>query len=225
LQWGFYFNAAQDDYGSDDLRRLINNISEEIGRSLDRERNTRIARKMTMVLFLSRIFVLDYCLSIPECEDKFNSKSWALLQTCPYIFHRDVFYGLYQNLNESLQKTIFSENALALVVSEKFISLREKLAEKNYPNFEKRTNLQLVIDEAQIPGDKGLRKFESQLEDSEGNREPRPMLSPILHGIQDVDTSKKLVIIYCGTGLSIRTMEWVISTGGTGKDAIPIDIE
>ncbi|KAF9178442.1 hypothetical protein BGZ50_007704 [Haplosporangium sp. Z 11] len=73
LQWGFYFSAAKPDFGLDDLND--DNILEDAASI-----NTVFAKSMTLLLFLSRFMVLDYCLKVPGCRQTFSSARWALLQ-------------------------------------------------------------------------------------------------------------------------------------------------
>ncbi|KAF9408943.1 hypothetical protein BGZ76_005771, partial [Entomortierella beljakovae] len=134
LRWGFYFNASDKDHGSDDLSFMAQYIDKETSKKQDPKDNTVTARKITLLLFLSRILILKYCLLIP--------------------------------------------------------------------------------DEAQILGDQGDGLFVSSSSDSQ----PRPALSPILHGFRDPGERSELTIIYCGTGLSIRTLHWALCSGDGVKE-------
>ncbi|KAG0314652.1 hypothetical protein BG000_005475, partial [Podila horticola] len=159
---------------------------------------------MTLVLFLSRLLVLKYCLQVPDCRQTFSSASWAILQVCPHMF-KDVFSELFRVLFEKLHESLISELVLMTVVRDEFLSVRESLAARGYPNFSRGNKLRLVVDEAQILGDKGSTKFQSSYLESD----PRPMKS----GDQG-----ELTIIYCGTGLSIRTLHWAMSSGDGIKE-------
>lgn len=44
-------------------------------------------------------------------------------------------------------------------------------------------------------------------------------LSPVLNGFQKAGDHQELTIIYCGTGLSIRTLHWVLSSSKGVKEA------
>ncbi|KAF8949847.1 hypothetical protein BGZ46_004913, partial [Entomortierella lignicola] len=109
--------------------------------------------------------------------------------------------------------TTFAKNMTDIVRNE-FMSLRNRLAALAYPNFSSGTKLRLVVDEAQILGDRGNDLFESSSIESE----LRPMLSPILHGFLTPGDRKELTIIYCGTELSIRTLHWAQSSGDGVKE-------
>ncbi|KAF9342220.1 hypothetical protein BGX26_008042, partial [Mortierella sp. AD094] len=99
LQWGFYFNASQEDLGSDDLIKLADFIDEKASEEQSLRFNTVIARKKTHLLFLSRILILNYCLRVPDCHQTFSSASWVILQTCPNMFN-DVFFDLFRKLHD-----------------------------------------------------------------------------------------------------------------------------
>ncbi|KAI8345422.1 hypothetical protein B0O80DRAFT_283525 [Mortierella sp. GBAus27b] len=85
--WGFYFNAADDDWGSGDMMTLYGTIRDylkEIQASfaaVDLEVNNLIARKATLLLFLSRLLVFKYYLRVPGSNETFNSARWTLLQS------------------------------------------------------------------------------------------------------------------------------------------------
>ncbi|ORZ21793.1 hypothetical protein BCR41DRAFT_20981 [Lobosporangium transversale] len=179
LQWGFYFNASDKDLGSDDLSYLATSILVKTRDGLGRKHNTDFARNMTLLLFLSRLMILNYCLSIPGCERTFSSSRWAILQVCPTMFE-DVFMSLFKILFGRLQERTISELSLTAVVSEELLSVWSHLASLSYPNFTKKSKLRLVVDEAQILDDQGYSLFESSYLESE----LRPLLSPVLHGFR-----------------------------------------
>jgi hypothetical protein len=142
LQWGFYFNALEKDHGSDDLSFLARYIDKEISSKQDLKKNTATARKVTLLLFLSRLLILRFCLSVSGCRDTFSSKSWALLQVCPVMF-TDVFSTLFNHLLSHLDPKIISETTIWAVVRNNFVSIKEQLINMNYPNFSTNTKLKL----------------------------------------------------------------------------------
>ena len=83
----------------------------------------------------------------------------------------DVFSPLFDKLITQIPLNSISALTLYTVVRNKFTSLRDILLKLNYPNFNNETKLQLVIDEAQILGDRGNGLFVS----SSGDDKPRPM--------------------------------------------------
>ncbi|KAF9434882.1 hypothetical protein BGZ76_007264 [Entomortierella beljakovae] len=145
-----------------------------------RDTNTVTARKITPLIFLSRIIILKYCLSVPGCRETFSSRSWAMLQVCPVI-SMDVFSTLFNQLLSHLDHKTIAETTIWAISRNEFVSVKEQLISMNYPNFSNNTKLNLVVDEAQILGDQGDGFYVSSSSDSE----PRPVLSPILHGFRD----------------------------------------
>ncbi|KAF9280639.1 hypothetical protein BGZ74_002557, partial [Mortierella antarctica] len=204
LQWGFYFNAAKKDLGSNDLSQLAESLDIKTMEEQGPRQNTAFARNMTLVLFLSRLLVLKYCLQVPDCRQTFSSASWAVLQVCPHMF-KDVFSELFSILYDRLEGLAIFESALRPIVRDEFLSVRESLAAHGYPNFSTETKLRLVVDEAQILSDKGSTIFQSSFLEAD----PRPITG----------SAGELTIIYCGTGLSIRTLHWALSSGEGVKEA------
>ncbi|KAG9064042.1 hypothetical protein KI688_003221 [Linnemannia hyalina] len=73
------------DFGLDDLFRvadLIDNKTLEDAAGT----NTVFAKNMTLVLFLSRLMILGYCLKVPGSRRTFSTARWGLLQVCPNTF-------------------------------------------------------------------------------------------------------------------------------------------
>ncbi|KAF9426946.1 hypothetical protein BGZ76_002532 [Entomortierella beljakovae] len=118
----------------------------------------------------------------------------------------DVFSTLFNQLLSHLDHKTIPETTIWAVVRNDFVSLKDHLISLNYPNFSNSTKLKLVVDEAQILGDQGDGLYASSSSDSES----RPVLSPILHGFRDPAERSELTVIYCGTGLSIRTLHWAL---------------
>ncbi|KAI8356250.1 hypothetical protein B0O80DRAFT_22740 [Mortierella sp. GBAus27b] len=84
--WGFYFNAADDDWGSGDMMTLYNTVRSYLkeiqaaSTAVDLEINYLFARMTTLLLFLSRLLVFKYCLHVSGSNGMFNSARWILLQ-------------------------------------------------------------------------------------------------------------------------------------------------
>ncbi|KAF9177171.1 hypothetical protein BGZ50_009045 [Haplosporangium sp. Z 11] len=207
LQWGFYFNAAKSDFGSDDFCRLADNID---NKTLEDAANTNavFAKNMTLLLVLSRLMILDYCLRVPECRQTFSGASWTLLQVCPSTF-KDVFVHLCMNLCNLLTARTAPASNLASIVRHEFVSVRERLAACSYPNFSRESKLRVVTDKAQILNDKRPTSFAS----SSTQGDLRPILRPVLHIFHLVGLRNELMTIYSGTDLSIRTLHWALSSG------------
>jgi hypothetical protein len=117
---------------------------------------------------------------------------------CPCVFN-EIFDTFLQHLFDRLNENQYSESSLTTATRKELLTVRDKLITLQYPNFDNNSRLRLVVDEAQVLGDKGVDKFESFY----AAGEPRPMLSPILHGFRNPCGSNDITILYCGTGLSI----------------------
>ncbi|KAI1290548.1 hypothetical protein EDD11_009178, partial [Mortierella claussenii] len=213
LQWGLYFNASKNNLGSDDLSLLAESIDGKVLQEQGVNTNTLFARNRTILLFLSWLLIFNYCLQYQGCRETFSSASWALLQACPNIF-RDVFSELFRTLNIKLKAHALSESDLLPIVREEFESVQQSLLAFKYSNFSPDTKLRLVVDEAQILSDRGSTSFRS----SSTPTDLRPMLSPVLNGFRSIGGRGELTIIYCGTGLSMRTLHWAMSSGDGVKE-------
>jgi len=169
LQWGFYFNAAESDLGSSDLSLVGELLNKKILEEQGPRPNTVSARNTTLILFLSRLLVLKYCLKVPNCHRTFSSASWAILQVCPQMF-KDIFSELFRVLFGKLNERAYSELVLTTVIRDQLLSVRESLAAHNYPNFSTSTKMRIVVDEAQILSDRGSTSFVSS--STEGDLRP-----------------------------------------------------
>ncbi|KAG9071850.1 hypothetical protein KI688_006066 [Linnemannia hyalina] len=102
--WGFYFNAADDDWGSDDMMTLYSTVCSYLkdiqatSTVADLEINNAFARKTTLLLFLSRVPIFKYCVSVPGSSESFTGARWALLQVCPHVLFNDMFNALFLKL-------------------------------------------------------------------------------------------------------------------------------
>ncbi|KAF9415351.1 hypothetical protein BGZ76_004806, partial [Entomortierella beljakovae] len=107
--------------------------------------------------------------------------------------------------------TVWSYNGVN--ISHDLMEFRRRVIENNGGLSSPHQKL-LVVDEAQILGDKDIDKLESFY----AVGEPRPMLSPILHGFRNPAGSNDITIIYCGTNLSNRTLHWGMCSGNGVKE-------
>lgn len=122
--------------------------------------NTAFARNMTLVLFLSRLLVVEYCMRLPGCRQSFSSASWAILQVCPHMF-QDVFMELFRKLYDHIKERSILVSVMESIVRDELLSVRETLATHAYPNFSSGIKLRLVVGEAQILSDRGSTSFVS----------------------------------------------------------------
>ncbi|KAK3836313.1 MAG: hypothetical protein J3R72DRAFT_526248 [Linnemannia gamsii] len=186
LQWGFYFNAAKSDFGSDDLFRLADLIdSKNLIDSKTSEdaagTNTAFVKNMPLLLFLSRLMILGYCLKVPGCCQIFSSARCPLLLVYPNTF-KDVFVHLCMELYDlTTARTAPVSDLASTIVRKEFQSVRE-------------SKVRVVIDEAQTLSDKSPRSHASS--STQGNL--RPMLSPVLHAFRSVGIRDEMTIIIVG---------------------------
>jgi len=180
----------------------------------DRPMNNAYARKATLLLFISRLLIFQYCLSITGANQTFTSARWTLLQTCPHVlFDKDIFDILFRQIRRLRHH---SEIGLSDFVTDLFESTRENIIKHGcLPRIEADTRLLVVLDEAQILGDAFNASFQSM---SSSDESPRPLLSPILNAFRDIG-GHQLTLIACGTGLSVNTLFWVQSSGSGLKDS------
>ncbi|KAK3821624.1 MAG: hypothetical protein J3Q66DRAFT_154282 [Benniella sp.] len=220
-RWGFYFNAAADDLGSRDITTLISNIGRRL--QSDREANNRQARNVTYLLLLSRLKILQHCLTISGSHKTFTSARWTILQTCPYVLFDDIdifaqLFELFLPILDQYQ-TPLTESGLEKAVQSEFQATRHLLEEHGkqggLPSFGNRDRLLVVLDEAQILGDNYEGRFSSMTPGS------RPLLSPILWGFRAISETN-LTLITSGTGLSIYTQDWARSAGSINKSNRPL---
>ncbi|KAG0247856.1 hypothetical protein BG011_000804, partial [Mortierella polycephala] len=184
--WGFYFNATSDDWGSDDVIMLHSYVGKHLTETrtpdtVDRQANNAYARKTTYLLFLSRLLILKYCLSVPDSSKTFTSARWTLLQVCPHVLFKDFFSTLFEML---FKLRCHGERDLMEFVNEVLNETRVSLVHHGcMPKLEDDTRLLVVLDEAQFLGDEFNGSFQSM---SSSDESPRPLLSPILHGLRDI---------------------------------------
>ncbi|KAH7028688.1 hypothetical protein BKA57DRAFT_511480 [Linnemannia elongata] len=217
--WGFYFNAADDDWGSGDMMTLYNTVRSYLkdvqvsSAVVDLEINNLFARKTTLLLFLSRLLVFKYCISVPGSTETFTSARWALLQVCPHVlFDQDIFNILFLQL---LNLRHHPTGHLLALIRNVYEEAKDCLIKHGcLPKIKGDTRLLVVHDEAQYLGDQFLDSFKSLSADES----PRPLLSPILHAFRDIG-QHQLTLVTCGTGLSINTLFWVQSSGSDLKDS------
>ncbi|KAG0008825.1 hypothetical protein BGZ81_003864, partial [Podila clonocystis] len=188
--WGFYFNATDDDWGSGDTMTLYGSIRDHLKdlqasyTVMDLEANNAYARKITLLLFLSRLLVFKYCISVPGSSVTFTSARWALLQVCPHVLFKDVFNALFLKLLDLQHHGL---NPLSLLVRNVYDDAKDRLVERGcLPAIKDNTRLLVINGEAQFFGDQFNSSFQSM---TSSNESPRPILSPILHACREISAS------------------------------------
>ncbi|KAG0249257.1 hypothetical protein BG011_009458 [Mortierella polycephala] len=207
-RWGFYFNASGDDWGSNDMSTLQSVVKKHLEETRmddtdDRYINNSVARKVTFLLFASRLLILEYCLNVPDCSETFTNARWTLLQVCPHVLFEDIFNLLFTALLELQQHC---EAHLMYFVRKLFNETKTRLVQHGgMPKVKSDTKLPVFLDEAQVFGDAFDGSFVSVSSD-------RPLLSPILQGFDFIGHGQ-LMLVTCGTGTSVNTIFWPKSSG------------
>ncbi|KAG0336079.1 hypothetical protein BG004_008207 [Podila humilis] len=216
--WGFYFNAADDDWGSSDMMTLYNTIRgylkdvQNSSTPVDPETNNYHARKTTLLLFLSRLLIFNYCIGVQGIGKTFTSARWALLQVCPHVLFKDLFNELFVKLVQLRHHRVLD---LVDYVRNVHEDVKSRLIKHGcLPKIKDGTRLLVINDEAQFLGD----QFNGCFQSATSTDSPRPLLSPILHAFRDVG-QHQLTLVTCGTGLSVSTLFWVQSSGSGLKDS------
>ncbi|KAG9319369.1 hypothetical protein KVV02_000942 [Mortierella alpina] len=213
------FHIPGDDWGSEDMMKLHSTVQKHLNdtrdsHTADRQLNNAFARKITLLLFLSRLLIFKYCLGVPDCTETFTSARWTLLQVCPHVlFKEDIFYQLFDKM---LKLRHQRELDLSDLVRNVYEETKGRLVERGcLPKIKDDTRLLIINNEAQFLGDQFIGSFQSM---SSSDESPRPLLSPILHAFRDIG-QHQLTLVTCGTGLSINTLFWIQSSGSGLKDS------
>ncbi|KAF9556636.1 H(+)-transporting V1 sector ATPase subunit A [Mortierella alpina] len=207
------------DWGSSDVLTLhstVQGLLQDNRKSfiVDRQANNANARKVTILLFFSRLLIFKHCLNVAGSSQTFTSARWTLLQVCPHVlFDKDIFNMLFLQL---LNLQLHGEAPLSLLIRNLYEDTKECLIKQGcLPHIKEDTRLLVVHDEAQFLGDEFNGSFQSM---SSSDETPRPLLSPILHAFRNIG-EHQLTLVTCGTGLSINTLFWVQSSGSGLKDS------
>ncbi|KAI8356219.1 hypothetical protein B0O80DRAFT_22222 [Mortierella sp. GBAus27b] len=175
--------------------------------------NSTTPLQITLLLFLSRLLIFKYCLSVLGCAETFTSAGWTLLQVCPHVLSDILFNVLSRKLRTLVDHR---ERYLSDYVSDVFEDVKRRLVGRGcLPKIKDDTRLLVINDEVQFLGDQFNGSFQSM---SSSDKSPRPLLSPILHAFRDIG-QHQLTLVTCGTGLSINTLFWVQSSGSDMKDS------
>lgn len=128
--------------------------------TVDQQANNAYARKTTLLLFLSWLLIIKYCLNVPGSIDPFTSTRWTLLQVCLHVlFKQDMFNILFLKL---LNLQHHSEGPLSLLICNVYEEAKGCLLKHGcLPRIKDVTRLLVVHDEAQILGDAFNGSFQS----------------------------------------------------------------
>ncbi|KAF9176748.1 hypothetical protein BGZ51_009713, partial [Haplosporangium sp. Z 767] len=222
--WGFYLNGSQADRGSKDVTTLFESAQEMPARYLssDKVQNGLNIQAMTRCLLISRLMVLQHCLSLGR-HDTFNCERWMLLQVCPGAFDAavpDIFNIVFRAILRAYhdQTPALPLSNLGILLQDRFSQIQGQISSFSSDSV---TNKFLVIlDEAQTLSDHGRDCFVSHA----NSRDFRSILSPIIHGLRSISGSEQdYCVVTCGTGIGADELEILASSGGIAANLDQID--
>ncbi|KAF9312447.1 hypothetical protein BG003_006268 [Podila horticola] len=222
--WGFYLNGSQADRGSKDVTTLFESAQEMPARYLssDRVQNGLNIQAMTCCLLISRLMVLQHCLSLGR-HDTFTCDRWMLLQVCPGAFDAtvpDVFDIVFRAILRAYhdQTPSLTLPSLKILLQDRFRQVQGQISSFSSDSLTKK--LLVVLDEAQTLSDHGRDCFVSRAD----TRHLRSILSPIIHGLRSISESgRDYCVVTCGTGIGADELEMLASSGGIAANLDQID--
>ena len=223
--WGFYLNGSQADRGSKDIATLFE-VAQKMPRrylsSFDKVQNGLNIQAITGCLLISRLMVLQYCLSL-GCHDTFTCERWMLLQVCPGAFDAtvpDVFDDVFRDVLNAYhdQTPTIPLPSLERLLQERFRKVQGRVS--SFISDSLTNKLLVVLDEAQTLSDHGRECFVSRAD----SRDLRSILSPIIHGLRNISESERdYCVVTCGTGIGADELELLANSGGIANSLDQIE--
>ncbi|KAK3827173.1 MAG: hypothetical protein JOS17DRAFT_749111 [Linnemannia elongata] len=222
--WGFYLNGSQADRGSKDVTSLFESAQEMPARYLssDKVQNGLNIQAMTCCLLISRLMVLQHCLTLGR-HDTFTCDRWMLLQVCPGAFDAavpDVFDFVFRAILRAYhdQTPALPLPSLKILLQDRFRQAQGQIS--SFSSDSLTNKLLVVLDEAQTLSDHGRGCFVSRAD----SRDLRSILSPIIHGLRSISESERdYCVVTCGTGIGADELEILASSGGIAANLDQID--
>ncbi|KAG0208429.1 hypothetical protein BGX31_002333, partial [Mortierella sp. GBA43] len=224
--WGFYLNGSSDDRGSSDVATLFKSALYMPDRyfSSDKMQNGLNIRAITVCLLISRLMVLQHCLSL-GCHDTFTCDRWMLLQVCPGAFDSsipDVFDTVFRAILLAYhnQKSALPFPSLERLLHDRFRQIQSQIS--SFSSDSPTNKLIVVLDEAQALSNHGRGCFVSLAD----HRDLRSILSPIIHGLRSISKrSQDYCVVTCGTGIGADELDILRlgSFGGIGENLEHVD--
>ncbi|KAF8920976.1 hypothetical protein BGZ58_004166, partial [Dissophora ornata] len=214
--WGFYLNGSQADRGSMDITTLFESAQKQPARyfSSDRVQNGLNIQAMTCCLLISRLLVLQYCLSLGR-KDTFTCDRWMVLQVCPGAFDAavlDLFDTIFRSVLRAYKALAISLPSLEDLLHDQFRLVQGQLP--SYTSDPLPSKFLVVLDEAQTLSDQGKDSFVSHADSGD----LRSILSPIIHGLRSIsNNTQNYCVVTCGTGIGADELEVLLSSGGIGS--------
>ncbi|KAG0332645.1 hypothetical protein BG004_001163 [Podila humilis] len=213
--WGFYLNGSAADRGSNDITTLFKSAQGKAARyfSSDKTQNGHNVQAITACLLIARLMVLQYCLSLGR-HDTFTCERWMLLQVLPGTFDDeipDVFDAVFRNILDAYhgQSPINTPDSLNSSLQHRFRHVQDLISSSSSDPPTK--TFLVVLDEAQTLSDHGRQHFVSSMD----SRDPRSVLSPIIHGLRKISVSEKeYCLVTCGTGIGADEHDILLDSCG-----------
>ncbi|KAF9151680.1 hypothetical protein DFQ26_001160, partial [Actinomortierella ambigua] len=217
--WGFYLNGSQADRGSRDVTTLFESAEKMPTRyfSSDKLQNGVNIQAITGCLLLSRLMVLQHCLSLGR-HDTFTCERWMLLQVCPEAFDAavpDVFDVVFRAiLNAYHDKApLIPLPSLERLLQDRFRQFQGQLSSSTPDSLANK--FLVVLDEAQALSDHGRECFVSHAD----SRDLRSILFPIIHGLRNISKSgRDYCVVTCGTGIGADELEILANSGNNAAN-------
>ncbi|KAF9402540.1 hypothetical protein BGZ94_004878, partial [Podila epigama] len=216
--WGFYLNGSQADRGSKDITTLYMSAEKMPARyfSSDKVQNGLNIQAITGCLLISRLIVLQHCLSLGR-HDTFTCERWMLLQVCPGAFDAtvpDVFDLVFRAILDAYhrQMPVISLPNLERLLQDRFRQVQGQIS--SYTSDSLMDRLLIVLDEAQTLSDHGKDFFVSRSD----TNDTRSLLSPVVRGLKNISGSAEdFCVVTCGTGIGADELEVLLGSGGIGS--------
>ncbi|KAI7826477.1 hypothetical protein BC939DRAFT_111067 [Gamsiella multidivaricata] len=181
--------------------------------SSDKVQNGLNIQAITGCLLISRLMVLQFCLSLGR-HDTFTCERWMLLQVCPGAFDAtvsDVFNDVFRDVLNTYhdQTPAIPLSSLKRLLQDRFRKVQGQIS--SFAADSPTSKLLVVFDEAQTLSDHGREYFVSRAD----SRDLRSILSPSIHGPRNISESERdYCVVTCGTGISADELEVLANSGG-----------
>ncbi|KAF9910034.1 hypothetical protein EC991_007365 [Linnemannia zychae] len=205
--WGLYINACPDEYGSEDMTAIIENLSMyyETCLTKDKKKNTARVRYTTFGLLYARLLILEHCLSISGSRDTFTCQRWMLLQVATPAF-QDVFLELAGPVYQLLHRHEITTTFVSLV-REQFATVRRLLHGRTSSTSLAHSKFLLVLDESHQ-----LSRFRQDYFVGLDGETVQPVLYPVLSALMDLEgclDRNTTCVLPCNTGISSYEPQWM----------------
>ncbi|KAF9123573.1 hypothetical protein BGW39_008872 [Mortierella sp. 14UC] len=202
--WGLYLNASSNEYGSEDMDSIIENLY-YINLTNSKKHNTAMVQYIVFGLLYARLLILEHCLRTAGSRDTFTCQRWMLLQVATPAFP-DVFLALFAPIRQHLHSYEVSR-AFVRLVKEQFARVRRLLHYRTPSTAAAHSKFLLVLDESHRLG----RIYQTHFLGVDGET-VRPLLYPILRALMDLEgrlDGNTTCVLPCSTGSTSYEPQWM----------------